>query len=63
LDRDPSTTAARDSAGVVLRVTRRGALVLETANARRRIPPAELPEADQPPAETGEEERGPGEAA
>jgi hypothetical protein len=58
LDRDLPTTAPRtlDSAGVVLRATRRGSLVLETANARRRIPLAERRESDQLPEEGPEEQ-------
>jgi hypothetical protein len=40
-----------DGAGVVLRATRRGALVLETPNARRRTPLAERQESDQLPEE------------
>ena len=52
MERDLSTPrTAGDSAGVVLRATRRGALVLETVNARRRAPLAERKESDQLPEE------------
>jgi hypothetical protein len=52
LERDLSTPrTAGDTSGVVLRATRRGALVLETVNARRRTPPAELEEPKDMPAE------------
>jgi hypothetical protein len=51
LERDVSTPRGLDNAGVVLRATRRGALVLETVNARRRSPLAERKESDQLPEE------------
>jgi hypothetical protein len=45
LERDlPTRRTLDDGPGLVLRATRRGALVLETVNARRRTPPAEAKE-------------------
>ena len=51
MERDLPTRRVDDGAGVVLRATRRGALVLETVNARRRTPLAERRESDQLPEE------------
>jgi hypothetical protein len=52
LERDLSTPrTVGDTSGVVLRATRRGALVLQTVNARRRAPLAERKESDQLPEE------------
>jgi tRNA G37 N-methylase TrmD len=64
LERDLTTSRTHDDgAGVVLRATRRGALVLETVNARRRSPRAERQESDQlpeegPPGQVPEDEPG-----
>jgi hypothetical protein len=66
LDRDQTRSAPRtldEASGVVLRATHRGALVLETANARRRTPALgglrameERRESDQLPEEGPEEQ-------
>jgi hypothetical protein len=47
----PGRRTLDDGPGLVLRATRRGALVLETVNARRRAPLAERKESDQLPEE------------
>jgi hypothetical protein len=47
----PGRRTLDDGHGLVLRATRRGALVLETVNARRRAPLAERKESDQLPEE------------
>jgi hypothetical protein len=65
IDRDQPTRTTRlglEDPGVVLRATRHGSLVLETANARRRgprpqlAPVAERQESDQLPEEGPEEQ-------
>ena len=47
----PGRRTLDDGPGLVLRATRRGALVLETINARRRLPPMDVKDLKETPDE------------